>query len=77
MVLGKTSKGPPTNLDNSRHGPTGLAGGAGWIFYFYFFLASIFSRLPPSLWELTRYRPKYCLKGFLNPKQPTNSMIGL
>ena len=28
-----------------------------------------FSPLSPSLWETTRYRLKYCLKGPLNPKQ--------
>ena len=26
----------------------------------------------PSLWETARYRLKYCLKGPLDPKQPTN-----
>ena len=31
-----------------------------------------FSHLSPSLWETARYRRKYCLKGPLNPKQPTN-----
>ena len=30
-----------------------------------------FSSLSPSLWETARYRLKYCLKGSLNPKQPT------
>ena len=30
-----------------------------------------FSPLSPSLWETARYRLKYCLKGPLNPKQPT------
>ena len=30
------------------------------------------SPLSPSLWETARYRLKYCLKGPLNPKQPTN-----
>ena len=30
------------------------------------------SPLSPSLWEMARYRLKYCLKGPLNPKQPTN-----
>ena len=30
-----------------------------------------FSALSPSLWETARYRLKYCLKGLLNPKQPT------
>ena len=28
--------------------------------------------LHPSLWEMARYRLKYCLKGSLNPKQPNN-----
>ena len=32
----------------------------------------LFSSLSPSLWETARYRLKYCLKGPLNPKQPTN-----
>ena len=31
-----------------------------------------FSPLYPSLRETARYRLKYCLKGPLNPKQPTN-----
>ena len=31
-----------------------------------------FSSLSPSLWETARYRLKYCLKGPLKPKQPTN-----
>ena len=38
-----------------------------------FLLSSIlFSPLSPSLWETARYRLKYCLKGPLSPKQPTN-----
>ena len=38
-----------------------------------FLLSSIlFSSLSPLLWETARYRLKYCLKGPLNPKQPTN-----
>ena len=35
-----------------------------------------FFPLSPSLWETARYRLKYCLKGPLNPKQPTNHMPG-
>ena len=35
-------------------------------------LVYFFSFLSPSLWETARYRLKYCLKGPLNPKQPTN-----
>ena len=41
-----------------------------------FLLSSILSSLSPSLWGTTRYRLKYCLKGSLNPKQPTNKSIG-
>ena len=42
-----------------------------------FLLSSILSPLSPSLWETARYRLKYCLKGPLNPKQPTNQGIGV
>ena len=35
-----------------------------------------FSSLSPSLWETARYRLKYCLKGPLYPKQPTNQSVG-
>ena len=40
-----------------------------------FILLYPFSPLSPSLWETARYRLKYCLKGPLNPKQPTNYEI--
>ena len=40
-----------------------------------FFLSSAISFLSPSLWEPARYRLKYCLKGPINPKQPTNQLI--
>ena len=43
--------------------------GVVWTF---FSLICPFSPLSPSLWETVRYRLKYCLKGPLNPKQPTN-----
>ena len=33
--------------------------------------------LSASLWETARYRLKYCLKGPLNPKQPTNQLSPL
>ena len=36
-----------------------------------FSLIYLFSFLSPSLWETARYRLKNCLKGPLNPKQPT------
>ena len=68
VVLGKLSvPGRPTDLDNSRAMAIRAGGGCLDIF---------FSRLPflsPSLWETARYRLKYCLKGLLNPKQPTKS----
>ena len=37
-----------------------------------FLLSSILSLLSPSLWKTAQYGLKYCLKGPLNPKQPTN-----
>ena len=40
-----------------------------------FFLSSIISlSFSLSLWETSRYRLKYCLKGPLSPKQPTNQL---
>ena len=52
-------------------GPTALAVGAGGGGLDIFSLSYLFSILSPSLWEKARYRLKYCLKGPLNPKQPT------
>ena len=52
-------------------GPTALTVGAGGGLDI-FTLIYPFSPLSPSLWETARYRLKYCLKGPLNPKQPTN-----
>ena len=43
------------------------------VWTFFFTLDYPFYPLSPSLWETTRYRLKYCLKGPLNPKQPTES----
>ena len=62
MVLGKR----PTILMIVGQGPTALAVGAGGVF------GHFYSPLSASLWETARYRLKYCLKGPLNPKQPTN-----
>ena len=53
-------------------GPIALAVGAGGGCLDIFSLIYLFSFLSPSLWETARYRLKYCLKGPLNPKQPTN-----
>ena len=72
MVLGKLPvPGRPTIWITVWQGPTALAVGAGGVVWT-FSLSSILSPLSPSLWETARYRLKYCLKGPLNPKQPTN-----
>ena len=55
-------------------GPTALAGVGGGCLDI-FSLVYHFSFLSPSLWEMARYRLKYCLKGLLSSKttnQPTN-----
>ena len=41
----------------------------------HFALIYPFSSLSPSLWETTRYRLKYCLRGSLSPKT-TNQQLG-
>ena len=53
-------------------GPIALAVGAGGGCSDISSLIHLFSFLSPSLWETARYRLKYCLKGPLNTKQPTN-----
>ena len=55
-------------------GPIALAVGAGGGCLDIFSLIYRFCFLSPSLWETARYRLKYCLKGPLNPKQPTNQL---
>ena len=73
MVLGKLpGLGRPTILITVGQGPTVLAVGAGGGCLDVFTLIYPFFPLSPSLWETARYRLKYCLKGPLNPKQPTN-----
>ena len=73
MVLDKLQKpGCPTNLNDSRARPTALAVGADGGCLDILTLIYHFSFLSPSLWETVRYRLKYCLKGPLSPKQPTN-----
>ena len=76
MVLGKRPvPGRPTIWITVGQGPTVLAVGAGWGCLDIFTLVYPFSPLSSSLWETARYRLKYCLKGPLNPKQPTNQII--
>ena len=73
MVLGKLPvPGHPTIWMILGQGPIALAIGAGGGCLDIFTLLYPFSPLSPSLWEMARYRLKYCLKGPLNPKQPTN-----
>ena len=75
MMLGKLPvPGRPTILITVGQGPTALAVGAGGVCLDIFTLIYPFSPLSPSLWETARYRLKYCLKGPLNPKQPTNQI---
>ena len=66
--------GRPTILITVGQGPTALAVGAGGGCLGIFALIYPLSSPPPSLWETARYRLKYCLKGPLNPKQPTNQL---
>ena len=73
MVLGKLPvPGRPTVLITVGQGPNALAVGAGGGCLIIFTLICPFFSLSPSLWETARCRLKYCLKGPLNPKQPTN-----
>ena len=73
MVLGKFPvPGRPTTWMIVWHEPIALEKGADGGCLDIFTLLYLFSPLSPSLWETTRYRLKYCLKGPLNPKQPTN-----
>ena len=72
-VLGKLSvPGRPTSLDDSRARAYCACSRCGWGCLDIFSLIYLFSFLSPSLWETARYRLKYCLKGALNSKQPTN-----
>ena len=76
MVLGKLPvPGRPTIWITVGQGPTALTVGADGGCLDIFTLIYPFSPLSPSLWETARYRLKYCLKGPLNPKQPTNYHI--
>ena len=60
------------NLDIVGQGPVALAVGADGGCLDIFILLCLFSSLSPSLWEMARYRLKYCPKGPLNPKQSIN-----
>ena len=76
MVLGKLPvPGRPTIWITVGQGPIALAVGAGGGCLDIFTLIYPFFPLSPYLWETARYRLKYCLKGPLNPKQPTNNQL--
>ena len=76
MVLGKLPvPGRPTNLDYSRTRAFCACSRCGWGLFGHFFSHLSFLFLSPSLRETARYRLKYCLKGLLSPKQPTNQPV--
>ena len=62
----------PLSPKQQQQGPTALAVDAGGGCLDLFTLVYHFSFLSPSLWKTARYRLKYCLKGPLSTKQPTN-----
>ena len=73
MVLGKLPMpGRPTIWMIVGQGPIALTIGAGGGCLDIFTLLYHFSPLSPSLWEMSRYTLKYCLKWPFNPRQPTN-----
>ena len=77
-MLGKLPvPGRPTIWIIVGQGPIALAVGAGGGCLDIFTLIYPFFSLSPSLWEMTRYRLKYWLKGPLNPKQRTNQSLRL
>ena len=61
----------PTIWIPVEQGPTALAVGVSQGCLDIFTVIYPFSSLSLSLLETARYRLKYCLKGPLNPKQPT------
>ena len=77
-----SSSGASYTMDYSRSrayctcSRCGGGGGGGGGCMDIFTLIYPFSPLSPSLWETARYRLKYCLKGSLNPRQPTNQPMG-
>ena len=76
MVLGKLPVPRRSTIwFTVEQGPTALVVGAGGGCLDTFTLIYSFSPLSPSLWETALYRLKYCLKGPLNPKLPTDLPI--
>ena len=78
MVLDKLpGPGRPTILDKSRARAYCTCSRCGWGLFGHFTLICPFSFLSPSLWDTTRYRLKYCLKGSLSPKTTNQPKIHL
>ena len=71
-----SSAGASYNLDNSRARAYCACSRCGWGLFGHFYSHLSFALLSPSLWETARYRLKYCLKGSLNPNQPTKYQWG-
>ena len=75
MVLGKlTLPGVLLIWIRVGQGRTVLAVGAGRGCLDIFSLVYHFCFLSPCLWKTARYKLKYCPKGPLSPKQPTNQI---
>ena len=75
MILGKLPvPGRPTVWMVVGQWLIALAVGAGGEMFRNFILLYLFFPLSSSLWEMARYRLKYCLKGPLIQKQRTNQM---
>ena len=73
MVLGKLPvPGRPTISEDSRARDYIACGRCGRGLFRHFSLVCRFFFLSTALWETARYYLKYCLKGPLSPKQPTN-----
>ena len=70
-----SAPGRPINLHNGRTRAYCVCSRCGGGLFGHLSLVYHFSPLSPSLWEKALYRLKYCLKGPLNPKQPTYQTI--
>ena len=70
-----SSAGASYSLDDSRARAYCACSTCGWGCLDIFVLLYLFTPLSPSLRETARFRLEYCLKGPLNPKQPTNHLI--
>ena len=73
MVLGKLPvPGRPINLDNNWARAYCACSRCRWGGLDIFLSSVVSLSFSPYLWEKARYRLKYCHKGPLSPKQPTN-----